>query len=117
MYQLYIKWGDADAYYHTAFIHGVLLASFINFLIALLLLITRNPIFKFSLYPIGLILAVIIGLVVFYFHRRRTHFIHLDKNPKILKNTQMDNWIVAIVVSIMLLTWILTPILYKFATD
>ncbi len=110
MYHLYLKWGDVDAYYHTAFVQGVLIASSINFLIALGYYYTRNSIFQFSLYPVGLLLVTVIALVVFYFHRNKKHFV--DSNKRLSKVLTKDDWIVIIIMALMFSTWFITPFLY-----
>jgi len=111
MYQLYLNWGDDDAYYHTAFVIGVLLASTINFIFSIVYFWTGFPLFRFSLFPVGVFLIFIIGIVVYYFHKKRIHYI--DSNVRLSKSLSKDDWIVIFTMIIMFSTWFQTPLLYK----
>ena len=107
IYQFYLKYGDFDAYYHTAFVQGVLLASSINFLREMAYYFTKNPIFKFSLYPVGVMLVIVIASVVFYFHRNKNYYV--DSNERLSKVLTKDDWIVIMIMGIMFSTWFITP--------
>jgi hypothetical protein len=115
IYKLYLKWGNADAYYHTAFVHGVLLASFINFLIGILYYFTGYQLFRFSLFPVGVFLAIVIGFVVFYFYRNKSYYV---ESTKWLSNRfTKDDWITIGLNIILFSTWFISPIVYKWGTN
>jgi len=111
IYRFYKRWGDADAFYHTAFVHGVLLASTVNFLISIALNMTGNPMFRFGLFPVGVVLISIIGLVIFYFHSNKDLFIESSLNYP--KKRSKKEWFVIMSLLLMFSTWVLAPILYK----
>lgn len=115
MYQFYSKWGDADAFYHTAFVHGVLVASTVNFLIAIVFNLTGCSFFRFGLYPVGIFLIIIIGMVTFYLHTQRATL--LDSSLKLPRQRSRKDWHVLAFKIVMFSTWILAPVFYKIGVS
>lgn len=114
LYQLYTKWGDVDAYYHAAFILGILLASSVNFIVALVYYQTGNPLLSFGLFPVGMVLIIIIGIVVFYFHQNKS--LYLKSNKNLPKKLTKDDWLSIVMMIIMLSTWFIAPLFYKWGS-
>jgi len=114
LYQLYTKWGNVDAYYHTAFVFGILLASVVNFIIAILYYQTCNTLLKFGLFPIGTMLILIIGFVIFYFHKRKNLYVISNKN--LPKKLTKDDWLSIVLMIMMFSTWFITPLFYKWGS-
>lgn len=112
VFSIYNRWKDFDAFYHSAFVVGVLFSSSVNFLFELLFLTTNNEIFKFKLFPVGIVLIMIIACFVYYFYSRKNILITFySKNKDQLNRSYM---IYYIVLALMFSTWFITLFLFKF---
>lgn len=116
MYQLYTKWGDLDAYYHSATIFGLILAIVFNTVCALLYYYYGLSIFMFELFPIGVISAGIIVLTIIYFHQRKDHIEELNDNSLQVYNNYKYLIPVILIISTILFL-IFTQFVYKWGFE
>lgn len=108
---IYNKWKDSDAFYHSAFIVGVLFASTVSFLLEVLFLITRSTYFKIG-YPLGsVIFFLIIVYFIYYYHRRKNILITFYTENK--NQLNIGYMMYYIVLALMFSTWFVTPFLFK----
>lgn len=111
IFSLYNKWGDFNAFTHSAIIVGVLFASTFNFLWTILFLITGNDFFEYGLYPIGIILISIILCFIYYFHRKKSMLVKFYLENKNQLNSRYVLYYFILI--IMFSTWFITPFLFK----
>lgn len=108
IYSLYTKWKDFDAFYHSAFVVGVLFASSFTFLLKLFF-ITKNKIFDFELLYMYAMWFSIIAIFIYYYYRRKNKLIDFySKNKGQLNRNYILYYIVLV---LMFSTWFLTPII------
>lgn len=110
VFSIYNRWRDFDAFYHSAFIVGVLFASTVNFLIKLLFVTTKNEFFDLELPMLYVIWISIIGCITYYYYRRKgilTEF--YSKNRDQLNRNYIPYYIILV---LMFLTWF-SPIMFR----
>lgn len=111
IFSLYNKWGNFNSFSHSAIIVGVLFASTLNFIWAILFLITENDFFEYGLFPIGVILIFIILCFIYYYHHRKNILIMFySENKNHLNRGYVGYYILLVLMS---LTWFVTPFVLK----
>lgn len=110
VYKQYSKWNNIDPYDHSAFVVGVLIASLLNCINAVLFNLLKKEVFKFNLSTTGIFLLLIVILFIFYFHRRKQDLESCNKKSIL---TKFERGVINILILMMLASWFITPILYK----
>lgn len=111
VYKMYTRWEDVDAFDHSAFVIGVLIASTVNFIFTLLFIATGCEFLGFNLFPVGVILVVIIISCIYYFRKRKASLI-MCYESKQKSNPHKKNLMMKITLLLMFSTWFITPFLY-----
>jgi|SRR5690554_1862560 len=108
IYSIYSRWKDFDAFYHSAFIIGVLFASLFTFLSIVLYKITEDKMFYLEGITLYTLWFSVIGIFIFYYYRRKEILI------KFYSENQLDNsfLIYYLILGLIFLTWFITPFLY-----
>ena len=110
IFRIYKKWGDIDAYYHSAFILGILFASTMNLVCAILFYYLQYDFLKFDLFPVGILLILVILFTIYYFYSNK----EMIEGHVICKNKQeRKNLLLDTILILMFTTWFITPFVYK----
>ena len=110
IYRIYKSWGDVDAYYHSAFVVGVLIASAINCILAVLFAKLNYKVLEFNLFTTGIFLLSIVAGFIFYFHKKKSDFESSDYDFQI---STFEKYVINILIALFFATWIVAPIIYK----
>ncbi len=115
LYQLYKRYSWIDPYYSVAFVYGVLIASSINFLIALIFYYTGNKLFEFNFFPNGVILFIFVELIFYFFYKNKERYTESIKN--LPRGYSRKDYLIMGIVFLMFSTWFLGPIVYKMGSN
>lgn len=108
IYSIYTRLKDFDAFYHSAFVVGVLFASFCTFLSIILYKITENKVFYLKGITLYILWFSIIGVFIFYYYRRKETLIAFYSENQLNHNFLLYYLILGLMFS----TWFITPFLY-----
>ena len=112
---LYTFFGDNDKESTACYIFALISVSFINFLISVLYLNTGNELFRFNLYPMGVILLVLLILFTIVLHVK--YLGEISKSSTSSYNSKIINFMNNLFLLFMTSTWVLAPILYKIGIN
>jgi len=115
LFNLYKRWSWIDPYYSVAFVYGVLVASSINFIFAVLYYISGHDLFAFRFYPTWLILFLFVWVIYYYFHRNKVRYREVIN--KLPENYSIKDYLVMGVVILMFSTWFISPVIYKWGSN
>lgn len=108
IYSIYTKWKDFDAFYHSAFVVGVLFASLCTFLSIILYKITENKVFYLEGTTLYILWLSIIGIFIFYYYHRKEILIKFYSENQLNRNFL----IYYLILGLMFSTWFITPFLF-----
>lgn len=105
----YTKDGFVDGEFSACFVTAVLLTSTLNLINAMVFYLTDIDCLRFNLYPVGVALLGVIGILTLYFVQNKRSL--LDQAE--IDYSKTEHFWMHVSILFMLSTWVLAPILYK----